>query len=160
MSLTGSDTSLRYFNVVGSGYEDLYDASPHNLFPLVFRAIEAGVPLANGVDYPTPDGSCIRDYIHVGDLADAHVLAAARLEEAGRWRRPTTSAPGPRVAGGPRRGRAGAGWRSTGLAPRRPGDPARIIADGSSPRATSDGRPSTTSTTWSPAWAAWRARGA
>ena len=37
-----------------------------------------------GTDYPTPDGSCVRDYIHVGDLADAHVLAAARLEEGAR----------------------------------------------------------------------------
>ena len=75
-------TSLRYFNVVGSGADDLYDASPHNLFPLVFRAVDAGeAPKVFGTDYPTPDGSCVRDYIHVADLAEAHVLAAARLDE-------------------------------------------------------------------------------
>ena len=75
-------TSLRYFNVVGSGPDDLFDSSPHNLFPLVFRAVDAGeAPKVFGTDYPTPDGSCVRDYIHVADLADAHVLAAARLDE-------------------------------------------------------------------------------
>jgi UDP-glucose 4-epimerase len=74
-------TSLRYFNVVGSGYDDIDDRSPHNLFPLVFRAIDAGVaPRVNGVDYATPDGSCVRDYLDVGDLADAHVAAVAALE--------------------------------------------------------------------------------
>ena len=75
-------TSLRYFNVVGSGYDDVFDTSPYNLFPLAFRALDAGTrPKVFGADYPTPDGTCIRDYIHVGDLADAHVAAAARLEE-------------------------------------------------------------------------------
>ncbi|MFD1715644.1 UDP-glucose 4-epimerase GalE [Amnibacterium flavum] len=73
-------TSLRYFNVVGSGYPDLYDASPHNLFPLVFEALLRGdVPRINGDDYPTPDGTCVRDYIHVADLAAAHAAAALRL---------------------------------------------------------------------------------
>jgi UDP-glucose 4-epimerase len=73
-------TSLRYFNVVGSGSKDLYDASPHNLFPLVFDALMRGkTPHLNGDDYPTPDGTCVRDYIHVSDLALAHVAAARRL---------------------------------------------------------------------------------
>src|SRR5690606_24568001 len=72
-------TSLRYFNVVGSGSESLYDTSPHNLFPLVFDALVAGrTPRIYGTDYPTPDGTCVRDYIHVADLADAHVVAARR----------------------------------------------------------------------------------
>ena len=63
-------TSLRYFNVVGSGYDDLRDTSPHNLFPLVFERLVAGeVPHINGDDYPTPDGTCVRDYVHVSDLA-------------------------------------------------------------------------------------------
>jgi UDP-glucose 4-epimerase len=127
-------TSLRYFNVVGSGYEAVYDASPHNLFPLVFRALDAGqAPTVFGTDYPTPDGSCVRDYIHVGDLADAHVLAAARLDAG------DTLAPAYNIG-------VGTGTSvlqvidsvrrvlGTDLEPviaeRRPGDPARIIADG------------------------------
>ncbi len=89
-------TSLRYFNVVGSGADDIYDASPHNLFPLVFRAVDAGeAPKVFGTDYPTPDGSCVRDYIHVADLAEAHVLAAARLDEGRPLAPPTTSPPAP-----------------------------------------------------------------
>ena len=76
-----SHTSLRYFNVVGSGAEDLYDSSPHNLFPLVFEALLAGrTPRINGTDYNTPDGTCVRDYIHVADLAISHVAAAQRLQ--------------------------------------------------------------------------------
>lgn len=73
-------TSLRYFNVVGSGSADLYDTSPHNLFPIVFEMLLAGkTPQINGDDYDTPDGTCVRDYIHVGDLATAHVVAAQHL---------------------------------------------------------------------------------
>ena len=73
-------TSLRYFNVVGSGSHRLYDTSPHNLFPLVFDALaKGGVPHINGADYPTPDGTCVRDYVHVADLAHSHVVAAQRL---------------------------------------------------------------------------------
>jgi UDP-glucose 4-epimerase len=69
-------TSLRYFNVVGSGPPELADHSPHNLFPKVMRALSAGeAPVVFGTDYPTPDGTCVRDYIHVADLADAHLLA-------------------------------------------------------------------------------------
>ena len=75
-------TSLRYFNVVGSGSDDLFDASPHNLFPRVFDMLFRGeTPRINGDDYPTPDGTCVRDYIHVTDLALAHVAAARRLAE-------------------------------------------------------------------------------
>ena len=75
-------TSLRYFNVVGSGYPDLRDTSPHNLFPLVFDQLVAGkTPYINGDDYPTPDGTCVRDYIHVSDLAVSHVAAAQALDE-------------------------------------------------------------------------------
>src|ERR1700709_2479619 len=74
-------TSLRYFNVVGSGDPSVYDASPHNLFPLVFDALVDGrTPVINGNDYPTPDGTNVRDYLHVADLAVSHVAAARRLD--------------------------------------------------------------------------------
>lgn len=73
-------TSLRYFNVVGSGDPSVYDTSPHNLFPLVFEALLAGrTPRINGDDYDTPDGTNVRDYVHVADIAAAHVVAAQRL---------------------------------------------------------------------------------
>ena len=72
---------LRYFNVAGAGSDALGDSSVNNLVPMVFRALEQGKrPQIFGDDYPTPDGTCIRDYIHVSDLARAHVEAAARTE--------------------------------------------------------------------------------
>ncbi|GAA1465870.1 UDP-glucose 4-epimerase GalE [Microbacterium thalassium] len=74
-------TSLRYFNVVGSGDPTVYDTSPHNLFPLVFEAlIDGRTPKIFGDDYDTPDGTNVRDYVHVADIAAAHVVAAQRLE--------------------------------------------------------------------------------
>lgn len=77
--------SLRYFNAAGadsSGHmgED-HDPETH-LIPLVVRAVLSGSPLTVfGDDYPTPDGTCIRDYVHVTDLAKAHVLALRALSE-------------------------------------------------------------------------------
>ena len=71
--------ALRYFNVAGAGAPDLSDTSANNLIPMLLRARAAGRPAKIfGSDYPTPDGTCIRDYIHVSDLAEAHV-AACRL---------------------------------------------------------------------------------
>ena len=76
--------ALRYFNVAGAGSDALGDRSVNNLVPMVFRALSLGErPKVFGDDYPTPDGSCIRDYIHVADLASAHVAAAARCESGG-----------------------------------------------------------------------------
>jgi UDP-glucose 4-epimerase len=73
--------ALRYFNVAGAASDDLGDTSVNNLIPMVFRALAEGQrPQIFGDDYPTPDGTCIRDYIHVADLAEAHVVAAARCE--------------------------------------------------------------------------------
>ena len=127
-------TSLRYFNVVGSGAPELYDSSPHNLFPLVFDALAAGrTPQVNGTDYPTPDGSCVRDYVHVADLAAAHAVAARALEE-DRPLEPVYnlgSGEGVSVlqimtAVAEVTGQA----FSPRIAPRRPGDPARIVASG------------------------------
>ena len=127
-------TSLRYFNVVGSGFDDLRDTSPHNLFPLIFERLVAGeVPYINGEDYPTPDGTPVRDYVHVSDLALSHVVAAEALEE-GRPLQPVYnlgSGSGLSV-----RQIMDAVARVTGLdftpeiRPRRAGDPARIVASG------------------------------
>ncbi|MGE3620890.1 MAG: UDP-glucose 4-epimerase GalE [Acidimicrobiia bacterium] len=75
---------LRYFNVAGAGRPELGDTGVFNLIPLVLRALTTGrPPQVFGADYPTPDGTCIRDYIHVADLAEAHVAAVAALEADG-----------------------------------------------------------------------------
>ena len=127
-------TSLRYFNVVGSGEGGVYDVSPHNLFPLVFNALlEGRTPRINGDDYPTPDGTNVRDYIHVSDLARSHVAAARRLD-AGE---PIESAynlgsgDGVSVAEIMTAIAEVTGMAFTPeIAPRRSGDPARIVASG------------------------------
>ncbi|MGQ0631410.1 MAG: UDP-glucose 4-epimerase GalE [Sporichthyaceae bacterium] len=74
--------SLRYFNVAGSGAPELGDVGADNLIPLVFRAVSEGQrPQVFGEDYPTRDGSCVRDFVHVCDLADAHVVAVEALQD-------------------------------------------------------------------------------
>jgi UDP-glucose 4-epimerase len=74
--------SLRYFNVVGSLKESLKDTSKSNLFPKVIQALELGEPpIIFGDDYPTKDGTCIRDYVHVEDIARAHIMAGTKLSE-------------------------------------------------------------------------------
>jgi UDP-glucose 4-epimerase len=124
--------ALRYFNVVGSGSPEVYDSSPHNLFPLLFAALTEGRrPRVFGADYPTPDGSCVRDYIHVVDVAEAHVAAARQLASG--------TLPSPVYNLG--RGNGVSVWEimaavreATGIPfepevqARRPGDPARIVA--------------------------------
>ncbi|MDO8731424.1 MAG: UDP-glucose 4-epimerase GalE [Actinomycetota bacterium] len=73
--------ALRYFNVAGAGCDALGDDSINNLIPMVFAALDKGErPQIFGDDYPTPDGTCVRDYIHVADLASAHAAAAAHCE--------------------------------------------------------------------------------
>jgi UDP-glucose 4-epimerase len=127
-------TSLRYFNVVGSASPDLRDTSPHNLFPLVLDALVAGkTPRIYGNDYPTPDGTCVRDYVHVGDLAISHVAAAEALA-AGKSLEPVYnlgSGSGVSVA---EIMAAMASVTGINFEPeihdRRPGDPARIVALG------------------------------
>lgn len=74
--------ALRYFNVAGAGAPHLGDTGVANLIPMAFQALDQGRrPQIFGADYSTPDGSCVRDYIHVTDVADAHVTAAQRLEQ-------------------------------------------------------------------------------
>jgi UDP-glucose 4-epimerase len=77
----GRGTSLRYFNVLGSESPLLKDNSKANVVPMVLEALAKGAPPEIfGDDYPTKDGTCIRDYIHVSDIARAHVLAAIKLQ--------------------------------------------------------------------------------
>jgi UDP-glucose 4-epimerase len=127
-------TSLRYFNVVGSGDASVYDKSPHNLFPLVFEALMAGrTPRIYGDDYPTPDGTNVRDYIHVGDLAVSHVAAARRLDAGAPVEPAYNLGSGNGVSV---RQIMTAIAEVTGIdfepetAPPRAGDPARIVASG------------------------------
>jgi len=127
-------TSLRYFNVVGSGDPEIYDASPHNLFPLVFAALKAGrTPRVNGNDYPTPDGTNVRDYIHVADLAVSHVAAAKRLDAGESVEAAYNLGSGAGSSVGDIMATVA---EVTGIdftpeiAPRREGDPARIVAEG------------------------------
>jgi UDP-glucose 4-epimerase len=127
-------TSLRYFNVVGSGDPSVYDASPYNLFPIVCNLLTQGkVPQIYGTDHPTPDGTSVKDYVHVADLARAHV-AAARALESGKTLEPVYnlgSGTGTSV-----REIMDAARRVTGIdftpteGPRRPGDPSRVVANG------------------------------
>jgi UDP-glucose 4-epimerase len=73
--------NLRYFNVAGAGWDDLADTQVLNLIPIVFEAVNKKTkPKVFGADYATADGSCIRDYVHVLDLAQAHIQAIDYLE--------------------------------------------------------------------------------
>ena len=74
--------ALRYFNVAGAGHPTLGDQYVFNLVPIVFDVLERGErPIVFGDDYITPDGSCIRDYVHVQDLAEAHIAAMDFVEK-------------------------------------------------------------------------------
>ncbi|WP_328938397.1 UDP-glucose 4-epimerase GalE [Streptomyces tauricus] len=127
-----STACLRYFNVAGAATPELADVGVFNIVPMVFEKLTAGEPpRIFGDDYATPDGTCVRDYIHVVDLAEAHVAAAARL----------AAAPGTDLTLDIGRGEGVSVRRMidrineiTGhtlaptAAPRRPGDPARVVA--------------------------------
>jgi UDP-glucose 4-epimerase len=124
--------SLRYFNAAGATEERGEDHDPEtHLIPLVLQVAlgRRGSISIFGKDYDTPDGTCIRDYIHVSDLADAHLLALERLDRGSRTynlgngkgfsvlevlevARKITGHPIPAV-----------------MAPRREGDVARLVAD-------------------------------
>jgi UDP-glucose 4-epimerase len=75
-----SAASLRYFNVGGAGDPRNGDIERQNLIPIVFDLLERGErPMIYGDDYPTPDGTCIRDYVHVLDVAEAHLVVLDAL---------------------------------------------------------------------------------
>jgi UDP-glucose-4-epimerase GalE len=126
--------ALRYFNAAGAhpdGSIGEDHADEIHLIPLAIRAANGGTPLkVFGEDYPTPDGTCLRDYIHVCDLADAHVRALEALERGVRSDAYNIGTGTPhsvkavidtvgRVLGRP------VAWQA---APRRPGDPAVLYA--------------------------------
>ena len=79
-----SFAALRYFNAAGASSDGSIGEDHHpeiHLIPLIFQAIRGQRPQIDifGTDYPTPDGTCIRDYVHVEDLATAHLLALENL---------------------------------------------------------------------------------
>ena len=83
--------ALRYFNVAGADPDGRTGQSTPNATHLIKIATQAALGHREGMsvfgaDYPTPDGTCVRDYIHVSDLADAHVLALEHLESGGETR--------------------------------------------------------------------------
>jgi UDP-glucose 4-epimerase len=137
-------TSLRYFNVAGAaegpeGPESIVRGESHqpetHLIPLVLDVAlgrRASIRIF-GDDYPTPDGTCIRDYIHVSDLADAHLLALAALASGSGPRAPLIYNLG-NGQGFSVRDVVEAARRVTGhpipveIHPRRPGDPAVLVA--------------------------------
>lgn len=128
--------SLRYFNVAGAARPELADRGEANLVPMVFRRIaERRAPMIFGDDFPTPDGTCIRDFVHVADIASAHVAAARALEE-GRAAALTANV-GRGVGVSVREmiavirdvsGTAGEAWAEPAVTARRAGDPPRVVA--------------------------------
>ena len=76
-SAGNTGTSLRFFNVVGTAAQELLDNSVENLVPIVLGKLNSGqAPVIFGTDYPTTDGTCVRDYVDVRDIAQAHLVAA------------------------------------------------------------------------------------
>ncbi|MFG3160372.1 UDP-glucose 4-epimerase GalE [Streptomyces sp. NPDC048232] len=126
--------SLRYFNVAGAAAPELSDSGVFNLIPMVFERLEAGdAPRVFGDDYATPDGTCVRDYVHVEDIASAHLAAARRLADAPEGTALTLNVG--RGEGSSVREMVDRILKVTGrqdaaprVSPRRPGDAARVVA--------------------------------
>ena len=125
--------SLRYFNVAGAGFNDLADTGVANLIPIAFNAISKSEPIqVFGSDWPTADGSCVRDYIHVSDLADAHLAALDYLNHDDRKHSVFNvgTGTGSSVLEVIQAIRDVTGLEfEVNLADRRPGDPAALSAD-------------------------------
>jgi len=138
-----SAVALRYFNAAGADGERGEDHEPEtHLVPIALRAARDGMRLrVFGDDYPTPDGTCVRDYVHVLDLADAHIAALDKLPDAAGAYNLGTGA-GNSVLDVVR-----AVTEVTGLplghviAPRRPGDPAVLVASYAAAAKAFDWRP-------------------
>ncbi|MFF5101035.1 UDP-glucose 4-epimerase GalE [Streptomyces sp. NPDC000134] len=156
--------ALRYFNVAGAATPELGDDGVFNLVPMVLERLDAGeAPLVFGDDYPTPDGTCVRDYIHVEDIATAHVAAARRLAADPSARLVLNIGRGEGVSVAEMIGVIQDVTGLTGEPPRvlarRPGDPARVVSSGDLIRAELDW-----SARWDvremveSAWAGWRLR--
>jgi len=123
--------NLRYFNVAGAATAQLGDPAALNLIPMIFeRLTEGRRPRLFGADYPTPDGTCVRDFIHVEDIARAHVASVEHLETSG----PSCTLNIGRGQGASVLEVLRAISEVTGLdttpevLPRRAGDPARVVA--------------------------------
>ncbi|BAJ29111.1 MULTISPECIES: UDP-glucose 4-epimerase GalE [Kitasatospora] len=130
-----STVALRYFNVAGAASPELSDEGVTNLVPMVFERLAAGQPpRVFGADYPTPDGTCVRDFIHVSDIASAHLAAVRRLNAAGPQERVNLALNIGRGEGVSVREMLAEIGAVTGLdttpeiTPRRAGDPARVVA--------------------------------
>jgi UDP-glucose-4-epimerase GalE len=134
--------TLRYFNAAGADPDgelgEVHDPETH-VVPLLLEAAlgrRAGFAL-NGTDYPTPDGTCLRDYVHVADLAEAHAAALAALEGGGLpplVNLGTGRAVSIRELIGHAEAVSGRAIPVT-EGPRRPGDPAHLVADAALARA-------------------------
>lgn len=126
-------TSLRYFNVAGAGWPELADTAVLNLVPMVLQALEEGrAPQIFGDDYDTPDGTCVRDFVHVRDLAQAHLAVLDALPNQTEQHRVYNVGTG--VGSSVREVVEGIRRRMADAAPatrltRRPGDPASVVAD-------------------------------
>jgi UDP-glucose 4-epimerase len=125
--------ALRYFNVAGAGWGDLADSAILNLVPMVLdRLADGRAPRLFGADYPTPDGTCVRDYIHVLDLAEAHLAALDYLDRDDRpdWVFNVGTGQGASVREVLAQVARVSGLDTTpSLEPPRAGDPARVVAD-------------------------------
>lgn len=128
--------NLRYFNVAGAGTPELTDRGVSNLVPMVLQQLSRRqAPRIFGDDYDTPDGTCIRDFVHVADIASAHVAAARAL---GGGELSALTANVGRGEGVSVRemvqtirevsGTVDEEWSAPVVEPRRAGDPPRVVA--------------------------------